>query len=164
MDNLGALVSSRLLSIGPMASVGEAATVLARERVSHLLVVQGGELLGMLCSCDIERAAQGAPVGLVMSRDLFTIDAEAPPAEALATMHAHHVSCLPVVSGGALRGVVTLHDLVRLGLADDAERCSACGSTEHVRCEPHGRVMALCLECARLSEPPAWDDEVGGDG
>lgn len=162
MDNVGALISGRLLAIEPMASVAEAAAMLAREHVSHLVVVKGGELLGVLCSCDIERSAQGAAVGQAMSRAVFTIDAEAQPAEALASMHAHNVSCLPVLAHGALRGVVTLRDLVRLGVADDAERCSACGSTEHVRCEAHGVRAALCLECMRRSEPPAWDDEVGG--
>lgn len=164
MDKLGQLISGRLLAIGPMASVGEAAAMLAREHVSHLVVVKGDELLGVLCTCDIERAAQGASVAQAMTRGVFTIDADAPPAEALASMHAHSVSCLPVVSHGALRGVVTLHDLVRLGLAGDAERCSACGSTEHVRCEQHGTRAALCLECTRRSEPPAWDDDIGVGG
>ena len=163
MEHIGELMSGWLLAIGPTASVREAAVILARERVSHLLVTEGGELLGILCSCDIELAAQGDTVAHAMSRRAVTIDAEASPAEALEVMQASGVSCLPVVADGSLRGVVTLHDLVRLGLADGAERCSACGSSEHVRCAEHG-VVGLCLECTRRSEPPAADEELGVGG
>ena len=68
MEHVGELISGRLLSIGPSARLAEAAGVLARERVSHLLVIREHELLGILCACDVERATLDASVAEAMSR------------------------------------------------------------------------------------------------
>ena len=49
----------------------------------------------------------------VMSRDLVTVAPECPLEEAASLMLARGISCLPVVNGNTLEGIVTWRDLLR---------------------------------------------------
>jgi predicted transcriptional regulator len=157
------MTHDRLVTIGPDALVAEAARTIADAGISHLLVTGDGEhVLGVFCVCDLDRAPSRTPLRQHIQREPVTVEASTDVAEVAEIMISSNVSCLPVVEGGALRGVVTLHDLRRLGVLDgEAESCSACGSTEHVRCA-HG--VGLCIDCSRKSQPPDADteDELGG--
>jgi predicted transcriptional regulator len=163
MTTISEMLSGRLVTVRPTATVAQAAQVLDQEHISHLLVVQDAELVGVLCTCDVGRAASSERVEQAMSHVPWTIECTMTPECAVARMLELSVSCLPVLDDGELIGIVTLSELARRGFAPDTvERCSACGSTEHVRCAEHGIAVGFCLECARRSEPPAWDDELGG--
>lgn len=163
MTTLRELMTRKLVTIEPGELVVEAARRITQDRVSHLLVVEDGDLVGVLCACDLEAAPGGAQVRHAMARNLFTIDVGATPAQTAEHMLESSVSCLPVLSRGRLCGVVTRSDLSRVGLLEAyVDRCSACGSNDHVRCDEHGQVAGFCLECRRRSEPPRWDDETGG--
>ena len=157
------MTHDRLVTIGPDALVAEAARTIADAGISHLLVTGDGEhLLGVFCVCDLDRAPSRTTLRQHLKQRPVTVEASTEVATVAEIMLASNVSCLPVVEGGALKGVVTLHDLRRLGLLEgEAERCSACGSTEHVRCS-HG--VGLCIDCTRKSQPPepGTDDELGG--
>lgn len=162
------MTRDRLVTIGPEATVGDAARRLAAEGISHLLVTGEGEsLLGVFCVCDLERAATSTRLRQhIATARPITVDATTEADVALALMEKQHISCLPVLDGGCLCGVITLHELRRRGLVDGEEECcSACGSTEHVRCSAH-RALGLCIECSRKSEPPDGeldaDAELGG--
>lgn len=164
MTAISSLMTRRpLVTIGLDAWVSDAAKTLADAGVSHLLVTgEGDKLLGVFCVCDLDRAETGTKLRQHMHAEPITVDLHAEAEDALALMESRHVSCLPVVEQGRLSGVITLHDLRRIGLASgEAERCSACGSTEHVRCT-HGRTLGLCIDCARKSEPADGDAELGG--
>ncbi|MFI5306017.1 MAG: CBS domain-containing protein [Polyangiales bacterium] len=153
----------RLVTIEPNVALADAQQRFEAEHVSHLLVVRGGELVGVLCVCDLDHAPRGASVAEAMSRRVWTADVSADAHEAAERMLEHGVSCLPVLRGGALCGVITLSDLARAGVASSATaRCSACGSDDHVRCAVHGLSAGFCLECTRKSEPPEWNDDLGG--
>jgi predicted transcriptional regulator len=157
------MTQDRLVTIGPDALVADAARTIADAGISHLLVTGAGEhLLGVFCVCDLDRAPAKTPLRQHLRRDPITVEVNTEAATVAEIMLASNVSCLPVVERGALKGVITLHDLRRLGLLDaEAERCSACGSTEHVRCS-HGAI-GLCIDCTRKSQPPdSGDDELGG--
>jgi acetoin utilization protein AcuB len=157
------MTQDRLVTIGPDALVSEAARTIADAGISHLLVTGDGEhVLGVFCVCDLDRAPSRTQLRQHLNRKPVTVEANTDVAAVAQLMLASNVSCVPVVEGGALKGVVTLHDLRRLGLLEgEAERCSACGSTEHVRCS-HG--VGLCIDCTRKSQPPDpdVDDELGG--
>ena len=157
------MTHDRLVTIGPEASVDDAARAMAAAGVSHLLVTGDGQhLLGVFCACDLERAPSGTCLRQHLCKQPITVDLDTEAESVAELMRAAGVSCLPVVEQGNLRGLITLHELRRLGLLEDeAERCSACGSTEHVRCR-HGEALGLCIECTRKSEPPDSDDELGG--
>jgi Mg/Co/Ni transporter MgtE len=132
-----------------------------------LITEDGDQLLGVCCVCDLEQAATGARVRHVMHDERLWVEANADADEALALMESHQVTCLPVLERGRLSGVITLHALQRFGvMGAEEERCSACGSTEHVACVRCGRRRArgLCMDCVRKSEPPepGWELELGG--
>jgi len=156
------MTRERLVTIGPDALVAEAARTLADTGISHLLVTGDGQhLLGVFCVCDLDRAPSATPLRQHLQKVPITVEMSTEVSAVAEIMLTSNVSCVPVLEGETLRGVITLHDLRRLGLLDgDAECCSACGSTEHVRCN-HG-VFGLCIDCARKSQPPDGDDELGG--
>jgi Mg/Co/Ni transporter MgtE len=157
------LAPGRLVTIEPTVALADAEQRLEAEHVSHLMVVLGSDLLGVLCICDVDRAPSGVLVGDAMSTRVWTADVETDAREAAERMLEHGVSCLPVLRRGALCGVITLSDLAKAGLASSAAaRCSACGSDDHVRCAVHGLSAGFCLECTRKSVPPEWDDDLGG--
>lgn len=163
------MTRDRLVTIGPEATIGEAAQRLAAAGISHLLVTGEGErLLGVFCTCDLEHAATDTCLRQHLHGRPITVDVTSEAEFAVELMENQHVSCLPVLDAGQLRGVITLHELRRRGLvAGEEERCSACGTTEHVRCSPR-RALGLCIECSRKSEPPNLELDIetelgGGD-
>jgi CBS domain-containing protein len=84
----------------------------------HLPVVLDGKLVGILSTNDIGRLGATVPsimlreVGSVMTPQPLTIRPEEPIEAAAATMALRKVSCLLVVSDGALVGIVTTYDLL----------------------------------------------------
>lgn len=163
------MTRERLVTMGPDATVGDAAERLASAGISHLLVTGTDEhLLGVLCTCDLERAGLGTRLREHLRARPVTVDVTADAAVALELMGDQGVSCLPVLDAGRLRGVLTLHELRRRGLVTgEEERCGACGTTEHVRCSPN-RALGLCIACHRKSQPPDFELDIetelgGGD-
>lgn len=157
------MTTEGLVTVEPDASVADAVQRVVDAGISHLLVTTRGDLVGLVCVCDLDRAHVGATVEECMARDPITVDVATSAALAGRVMLERGISCLPVMAGGALRGVITVGDLRRAGIVDaPPERCISCGSTEHVRCETRGHSVGYCLECTRRSEPPGWDDDLGG--
>ena len=101
----------------------------------HLLVMEGEELVGILSDKDLYKALSpylespgenqrdrdtlSRRVHQVMSRDLVTVAPECPLEEAASLMLARGVSCLPVVNGNTLEGIVTWRDLLRAARFSD---------------------------------------------
>jgi arabinose-5-phosphate isomerase len=113
------LPAGRLLA--PDATMREAVVSLARDR-GIALVGTGGRLAGVLTTGDLTRLAErdpdflGRPVSQVMTRTPKTTAPDDLAAAAVGTMQSKGVIVLPVVSdGGAIEGVVHLHDLMRAG-------------------------------------------------
>ncbi len=113
------LPAGRLLA--PQATMRDAVVSLARDR-GIALVGESGLLAGVVTTGDLTRLAErdpdflGRPVSQVMSTDPKTAHPDDLAAGAVGTMQAKGVIVLPVVSdGGAVEGVVHLHDLMRAG-------------------------------------------------
>jgi acetoin utilization protein AcuB len=166
MQALYELFGSRpLFTIELSAPVCDALEQIERTGVSHLMVKEGDDLVGVVCACDLDDAQQGATLGDIASRRLVTIEATQHVDAAALRMREHGVSCLPMLRAGTLCGVVTWNDLSRLGVVPAFEEaCVACGNTEHVRCRSHGELAGFCLECTRRSQPPGIYDDLGGPG
>lgn len=142
----------------------EDAERLAQERrVSHLMVLDQGGLVGVLCVCDLWRAPTAVPVGQLMSAPPKTIAPTALAEEACVRMRALRIGCLPVVERGELVGVVTRSDVAGSGGGPSAIRCAACGDHRHVREDPRTH-EPFCFECRRRSVPPEPNDDLGGGG
>jgi hypothetical protein len=125
-------------------------------------------LLGVFCACDLDRVGASTCLHQHIHAEPITVDVTTDADFAIELMEHQRVSCLPVLDSGRLCGVITLHDMRRRGLVDGGEEhCSACGSTEHVRCSPT-RTVGLCIDCTRKSEPPNVELDIetelgGGD-
>lgn len=114
------------MTVRPHESVLQLVHTFHEKRFRHLLVTDvDGRLLGIVSDRDVGRCF--GPAGRpdeatlaairteeIMSRDLITIDADAPLTAAIDLMYGQGVSCLPVVSGDRLVGIITTTDLLRL--------------------------------------------------
>ena len=153
------------LAVNVATPVERAHTLAAEQGIHHLLVLQRGSLVGVLCTCDLRDAPPIAPVGLRMSRRVVTVQAGAPLTNAADLMTDYNVGCLPVRYLEAW-GVVTRGDLARSG-ACERRTCPACGGSHHVRPDPRYRGLDLCVECMSRANIDAVDklymDLGGGD-
>jgi CBS domain-containing protein len=120
---------SDVATIGPEASLAEAAARLAKARIGALVVTgRDDEVLGIISERDIVHAVAVAraqaldhAVETVMTRKVATCT----PADSLESlmreMTARRVRHLPVVSEGRLAGIVSIGDVVKHRL-DELER------------------------------------------
>lgn len=142
----------------------------ADERGLHHVVVvhRDGELMGVLCCCDMEDAWPDARVRDKMSAcPLFTGPHET-LAAAAETMEDYGVGSLPVVDpNGRLAGIVTRSDLRAHGVLPDlpgVDRCAACG-TSHRLCPRRANEICFCRTCVEAGRVDADDPNVTlGDG
>jgi acetoin utilization protein AcuB len=112
--------------VAPEASVLQLVRLLHAKRFRHLLVTtDGGKLVGIISDRDVvrcfgptaypdEELLAGIRADQIMSRDVISISCEASLAAALDVMNDHGVSCLPIVDGERLAGIITTSDCLRL--------------------------------------------------
>jgi len=115
-------------SIGPSASVVEAARLMRDEHVGSLPITDGDTLVGMITDRDITTrvVAEAADlatssVGDVYSQDLISVEPDKDLEEALTLMARHQVRRLPVVEDGRLVGIVAQADIA-LALTEDEKK------------------------------------------
>jgi CBS domain-containing protein len=114
-------------STSPETSVYDALLLLAEKNVGALLVLEDGELAGIVSERDYARkvALQGkasmkTPVREIMTAELFTVDPQNTIEEAMALMTEKRIRHLPVVEGAELVGVISIGDLVKSIIANQA--------------------------------------------
>ncbi len=114
------VMSASPVTIGPDASVAEAAALLTDADIGALPVVSDGKLAGIVTDRDLVvrvlAAGRGpdTPVGEVASADLCSVTADAPLDEAARLLGESQVRRLPVVDAdGRLVGIITQADLAR---------------------------------------------------
>ena len=136
------LVSRRPVTAPPGLTVREAAQLMSRERVSSLLVAEGGVLKGIVTDRDLRSRCVAAglpgdtPLREVMTAAPLTVSRFASAFEALLTMGHRRIHHLPVVDGNELHGLVSTHDLLRAQATNPlylADRVGRCGSVEALR-------------------------------
>ena len=111
------VMKTRLHTVAPGDTVGEAVAVMAQNRVGSVLVLDGDRLLGIFTERDIVRAlgehfdAAGHPVSNWMTRNPVTIDTSASAHDALDRMLSGGFRHLPVMDGDRVVGLVSMRDL-----------------------------------------------------
>ncbi|MCW8827765.1 MAG: DUF294 nucleotidyltransferase-like domain-containing protein [Gammaproteobacteria bacterium] len=114
----GALIRREPVSIAPEASIRQAAQLMSEQRVSSLLITEQQQLLGIVTDRDLRQRciATGTDtaeaVSSIMSREIFTLEAERPAFDALMEMTRRQIHHLPVTRSGALLGVLSATDLL----------------------------------------------------
>jgi tRNA nucleotidyltransferase (CCA-adding enzyme) len=112
------LMSAPVRTVAPEAPVTEVAELLRRYGHTALLVMAGDRLEGVISRRDIDRAAHHGlgqdRVAELMTREVVTVAPDAPRSQVEALMLEHDVGRLPVVHEGAVVGIVTRSDVLRV--------------------------------------------------
>lgn len=110
---------SEVLSISPKATVREALTLMASRNVGALMVLDQGELVGIITERDyarkvilMGRTSKDTRVEEVMSTELTTVRSEQSVTDCMELMTAKRIRHLPVVDDGQLGGVISIGDVV----------------------------------------------------
>lgn len=127
MATVRELMSTSLLTVEATATLTEAAAQMDARGVGAVLVLNGEHLSGILTERDILHAVatgqvETTKVGAWMTHDPETIGPDERPGQAAAIMLHGGFRHLPVLDGDKPVGVVSIRDLMRLAIDDEAPR------------------------------------------
>ena len=116
-------------AVSPATRIAELTAVLAERRIGAVLVRDAtGQLLGIVSERDIVRclarsgsACLDMTAAQLMTSQLHTVTPATGTGEALALMTASRIRHLPVMSDGHLAGLVSIGDVVKAQLDDQAQ-------------------------------------------
>ena len=107
-------------SIGPDASVFDALKLMAEKDVGALVVLDGGNLVGIISERDyarkialLGRASPTTQVKEIMTTDVVCVDPEQNVDECMAVVTEKRIRHLPVLENGKLIGLISIGDLVK---------------------------------------------------
>lgn len=114
-------------SIGRGATVYEALQTLADKNVGALVVVEGDRVVGIVSERDyarkiilLERDSRATTVQDIMTSEVRTITREQSVSECMTLITDHHIRHLPVVDGERLVGLISVGDVVKAVMAEQA--------------------------------------------
>ena len=114
-----------IYSVGPDDPVLDAIKTMAQRHVGALLVMKGGELLGIVSERDyarkvilLGRSSSDTKVSQIMSTPVYTISLKRSVEDCMRLMTEHRVRHLPVVESGRVVGVISIGDLVKAVIED----------------------------------------------
>ncbi len=124
LDNKG----RDIISISPDASVLDAIKLMADKGIGALVVIDGGDLKGIVTERDYARkviikgrASDTTPVADIMTADVITASSQQTVNECMEMMTTKKCRHLPVVDDGDLVGMISIGDLVQAIIADQQE-------------------------------------------
>lgn len=116
-----------IYSVGPDDTVLAAVQLMAEKGVGALVVMAGGRLVGIVSERDyarkvalLERSAFGAKVSEIMTAEVITVGPRHTTQQCMQLMTDRHLRHLPVVAEGELIGLLSIGDLVKVTIADQA--------------------------------------------
>jgi CBS domain-containing protein len=120
-------MSRDLLTVGADEGLAEAAKRMVARGVGAVLVMDGERLAGILTERDLLKAvaagfSENARVREWMTRHPETVEASDTTDHAAALMIHGGFRHLPVLEGGAVAGIISIRDLMRVALQDMAPR------------------------------------------
>lgn len=133
------IMTHEVITIGPDASIQDAARLLSRYNISGVPVVNGdGQMIGIITEADL-LAKEGKTVADIMSARVTTAQEDTPVEMIAQILTSNRFKRVPVVRDEKVVGIVSRADIVRMM----ASRwiCSVCGAIQH------GHMPAACLSC-----------------
>ncbi|MBO3839336.1 MAG: IMP dehydrogenase [Thermoproteota archaeon] len=112
-----------VITINKEATVGEAAEIMRRHKISGLPVVEDNRLIGIITGRDVRFANPSIRVEEAMTKDVVVASPSVTPEEAVELMKKHRVEKLPVVDDDKrLVGLITYKDVALRGEYKEATR------------------------------------------
>jgi CBS domain-containing protein len=115
-------------SIRPDASVYEAIEMMAEKRVGALLVMEDGELAGIISERDYARkvilqgrSSKDTAVAEIMTHPVITVSLQQTVGDCMRMVTDHRIRHLPVRDHGAIVGIVSIGDLVNWVMLEQEE-------------------------------------------
>lgn len=135
MQQVGNLLDDKgteIFSIAPEATVAEAVDLMADKGVGSLLVMQAGQLRGIVTERDYARkvvagglSSESARVRDIMTVDVFTTDVDQNIDECMMLMTEKRIRHLPVVDGDRVLGIISIGDLMKAIISDNQRALGA---------------------------------------
>jgi CBS domain-containing protein len=147
------IMTAEVATVSPEMPVENAARMLFSQSISGMPVVDtDGKLVGVITEFDII-AKEGATVADIMTTDVVTVSEDTDAETVAQILTSRRVRRVPVVQDGAVVGIVSRSDLVRL-FALTRWSCETCGY--HTRGFER---LTVCPKCGSTTiilerEPP----------
>ena len=116
-------------SIGPDEPVLRAMEMMSTREVGALLVMERGEVVGVISERDyarkvilMNRSSRDTPVRDIMSSPVLSVAPSESVHHCMQVMTNERVRHLPVISGGKVLGVLSIGDLVKALLQEQSEQ------------------------------------------
>ncbi|MCI1693626.1 CBS domain-containing protein [Aneurinibacillus aneurinilyticus] len=112
------LMTPDVITIAPATTIQEAETIMKEKNIRRLIVVEQEKAVGiivhreMIISLQSPTILKETPVEWIMTKNLITIQPDAPITEAIQTLRKHKINSLPVVEDDNLVGIITVVDLL----------------------------------------------------
>lgn len=114
-------------SVAPDDSVLDAMQLMAEKGIGALVVLENGRLAGIVSERDyarkvalLERSAFSAKVREIMTADVITVGPRHTTQQCMQLMTDRHLRHLPVLAEGELIGLLSIGDLVKQTIAEQA--------------------------------------------
>ncbi|MDU8428002.1 CBS domain-containing protein [Pseudomonas syringae pv. actinidifoliorum] len=114
-------------TIGPNQMVLDALRLMADKNIGALPVVENGTVVGIVSERDYARkvvlkgrSSVGTPVSEIMSSKVITVNSQQTVETCMGIMTDSHLRHLPVVEDGQLLGLLSIGDLVKEAIAEQA--------------------------------------------
>ncbi len=114
-------------SIAPDATVYDALQLMADKGIGAIVVLDEGRLAGILSERDyarkvtlLHRGSRDTPVQDIMTAQVFTVGRHQTVTECMELMTEHHIRHLPVVEDDELVGLVSIGDIVKAVISEQA--------------------------------------------
>jgi CBS domain-containing protein len=132
MQTVQQLLSSKnveLFYVGPRESVLRAIEIMATKHVGALVVMEKGELIGVISERDyarkvvlMHRASHDTPVADIMSSPAITVTPNDSVRHCMEIMTEKRIRHLPVVKDGKCVGILSIGDLVKAVIEDQSHQ------------------------------------------
>lgn len=109
------IMTTEVEGIAPVASAADARNLMKSRGIRHLVVRQGGRVVGVISQRDLGGTRGSVPAGTVgelMTTDVVTVAPDATLRDAANLLRGHRIGCLPVLDGPSLAGIVTISDVL----------------------------------------------------
>ncbi len=115
-----------LITVSPEAPIIEAARLMSLWNVGALIVLEAGELVGLVSERDFVRAVaigdplEGRRVEDIMSREVRLVPGDLTTDECMMLMTHLRLRHVPVTNGGEVLGILSIGDLVKDVVSEQA--------------------------------------------